>query len=175
MRWRRRTLVGGAAVLMFLSACGGAQQDGGGGDSGEQLTEVSLRLDWLWGSEHAPYFVAQEKGFFEEAGLDVTIREVEGSTVSAKLVGNGNDDFGIVAAGTVVSSVGQEVPIKTVATLLQAIPTGIMYQQDVPIDDVQDLYGKDLGVIIDSVTYNEWGAVADMNNVDRDKINEVGV
>jgi len=175
MSFLRRMLISAVAVLMFLTACGDDEEREGGGESGAQLAEVSLRLDWLWGSEHAPYFVAQEKGFFEEAGLNVTIREGEGSSVSAKLVGNRNDDFGIVAAGTVMASVGQGVPIKTAATLLQLNPTGIIYQQDTPVDDAQDLHGKKLGVIIDSVTYNEWEAVTEINNVDRDQINEIGV
>lgn len=162
------------AIALSLAACG-SDSRGGSGSSEGGLRKVSLRLDWLWGSEHAPYFVAAEKGYFEDEGLDVEILEGEGSTVSAKLVGNGSNDFGVVAAGTAIASVSQEVPLKTVATLFQSIPSAIAYRTDDPIEDLSDLHGKKLGVVTDSVTYNEWEAVADLNDVDRSQIEEVSV
>src|SRR5690606_16071011 len=84
-----------------------------------ETVDVSLRLDWLWGAEHAPYFVALDQGYYEEAGLNVDIREGEGSTLAARLVGTGDDTFGVVSAGTVLASVSQGIPLKTVATLIQ--------------------------------------------------------
>lgn len=141
----------------------------------QELQEVSLRLDWLYGSEHAPYFVAQEKGFFEEAGLDVTIREGEGSSVSSKVVGAGDDTFGVVAAGTVLLSVAEGIPIQAVATVFQDTPTAIIFPDGADISGPKDLEGKRLGVLIKSVTYNEWEAIADIHELDRDAINEVAM
>jgi NitT/TauT family transport system substrate-binding protein len=176
MRIRRVGSIGLiVAIGLSLAACAGDDPGGPGSSEQGSLRKVSLRLDWLWGSEHAPYFVALEKGYFEDEGLDVEILEGEGSTVSAKLVANGSNDFGVVAAGTVIASVSQELPLKTVATLFQSIPTAIAYGTDDPIDDLSDLHGKKLGVVTDSVTYNEWGAVADLNEVDRGQIDEVSV
>ncbi|MBN9001395.1 MAG: ABC transporter substrate-binding protein, partial [Rhizobiales bacterium] len=45
------------------------------------LDKVKLRLDWVFGAEHAPIFLAMEKGFFKDAGIDVTVLPGEGSSV----------------------------------------------------------------------------------------------
>jgi NitT/TauT family transport system substrate-binding protein len=139
--------------------------------------DLTLRLDWLLGSEHAPYYVAIEKGFFKEAGLNVTIREGEGSSVTVKLVGNGNDTFGIVGAGTVLLSVAEGIPVQSVATIFQNSPTAVIFPKDKPLKSLEDLRGKNLGVLIKSVTYPEWQALAKMKNLDIKamKITEVGI
>ena len=46
------------------------------------LDKVTLRLDWVYGSEHAPIFLARDKGFFAKEGIDVTILPGQGSTVT---------------------------------------------------------------------------------------------
>lgn len=148
----------------------------GGGDAGSDgLKEVSLRLDWLWGSEHTPYVVALEKGYFREAGLDVSLQEGEGSAVSSKLVANGNDTFGIVSAGQVVASVAEGLPIKAVATPFLSTGTAIVSPKDQPVDELSDLFGKKLGVDTDSIVFQEYRAAASLNEIDVGKIDEVGV
>ena len=62
------------------------------------LDKVTLRLDWVFGSEHAPIFFARDKGYFKDEGIDVSILAGEGSTVTVKLVGNATADFGYAAA-----------------------------------------------------------------------------
>lgn len=161
-------------LALLLSACGSGSGSSGNGDS-NGLKEVSLRLDWVAGSEHSPYVVALEEGYFEQAGLDVTIREGEGSSVTAKLVANGNDTFGIVSAGLVVASVSQGLPIRAVATPFKSTGTAILSPGDQPVNELTDLYGKDLGVDVKSIVYQEYKAVASLNNIDTSQINEVGI
>jgi NitT/TauT family transport system substrate-binding protein len=139
------------------------------------LKKVTLRLDWLYGGEHAPYYVAAAKGYFKDAGLDVKIAEGNGSTVSAKLVGNGSDTFGVCSAGTVLASVGNGVPIKAVATIFQSVPSGVVSPMDKKITKLSQLYGKTLGLDPTSDDFNAWQAVASLNHIDRSKIHEVSV
>ena len=57
--------------------------------------EVSVQLDWLVRGNHAMFFVARDKGYFSQAGINVTAsRQGTGSTDALKLVANGNADFG---------------------------------------------------------------------------------
>jgi NitT/TauT family transport system substrate-binding protein len=139
------------------------------------LTNVSLRLDWLYGAEHAAYFVAQAKGYFKDAGLNVKIEQGNGSTVSAKLVGNGSDTFGVCSAGTVLASVNQHLPIESVATLFQNVPSGIVSPMSKKITSLTQLDGKTLGVDPSSDDYNAWHAVAALNHIDLSKIHEVSI
>jgi len=51
-------------------------------------TKFPFRLNWTLYGEHAPFFVARDKGFYKEEGLDVEIQEGSGSTTVAQLVAN---------------------------------------------------------------------------------------
>ena len=44
--------------------------------------KVSLRLDWVYGSEHAPFFLAIEMGYFKDENIDLNLMPGEGSSVT---------------------------------------------------------------------------------------------
>jgi NitT/TauT family transport system substrate-binding protein len=139
----------------------------------EAVDTVSLRLDWVIGSEHAPIFVARDKGFFKEEGIDVNLLAGEGSTVVVKLVGNKSNDFGYATADQVLMAHAKGLPIVTTAVVLQSTPGCIIYPKSKPITKLEDLYGKRLGTQIKSVVDKQWEAVARMNKIDRSKITEI--
>ncbi|MDQ6621804.1 MAG: ABC transporter substrate-binding protein, partial [Pseudomonadota bacterium] len=57
--------------------------------------DVSVQLDWLVRGNHAMFFVAKEKGYFSQGGINVTaVRKGTGSVDALKLVSNGNAEFG---------------------------------------------------------------------------------
>jgi NitT/TauT family transport system substrate-binding protein len=134
---------------------------------------VSLRLDWVIGSEHAPIFLAKEKGFFKDEGIDVNILAGEGSTVVVKLVGNKSNDFGYATADQVLMAHAKGLPIMTTAVVLQDTPGCIIFPKSQPITKLEQLYGKRLGTQIKSVVDKQWDAVARMNKIDRSKITEI--
>ena len=134
---------------------------------------VSLRLDWVIGSEHAPIFVARDKGFFKEEGIEVNLLAGEGSTVVVKLVGNKSNDFGYATADQVLMAHAKGLPIRTTAVVLQSTPGCIIFPKSKPIAKLEDLYGKRLGTQIKSVVDKQWEAVARMNKIDRSKITEI--
>ena len=134
---------------------------------------VSLRLDWVIGSEHAPIFVARDKGFFKEEGIDVNLLAGEGSTVVVKLVGNKSNDFGYATADQVLMAHAKGLPIVTTAVVLQNTPGCIIFPKSKAITKLEDLYGKRLGTQIKSVVDKQWEAVARMNKIDRSKITEI--
>jgi NitT/TauT family transport system substrate-binding protein len=158
-RWRPLLLL---AVVLLVGASPAAALD-----------SVSLRLDWVIGSEHAPIFLAQEKGFFKDEGIDVKILAGEGSTVVVKLVGNKSNDFGYATADQVLMAHAKGLPIKTTAVVLQNTPGAIIFPKNKPIARLQDLYGKKLGTQIKSVVDKQWEAIARIHKVDRSKITEI--
>jgi NitT/TauT family transport system substrate-binding protein len=134
---------------------------------------VSLRLDWVVGSEHAPIFLAVEKGFFRDEGLDVKILAGEGSTVTVKLVGNKSNDFGYATADQALMAYAKGLPVVATAVVLQKSPSAIIFPKAKALGKLEDLYGKKLGTQIKSVVDKQWDAVARVNRIDRKKITEV--
>lgn len=135
--------------------------------------KVSLRLDWVYGSEHAPIFLARDKGFFKNEGIDVQLLPGQGSTVTVKLVGNGTADFGYAAADTALIAVGKGLPVVSTAVILQKSPSAIIFPASSGIETLKDLYGKTLGVQYKSTTEKQWRAVEKINGIDDAKIHQV--
>lgn len=135
--------------------------------------KVTLRLDWVFGSEHAPIVLAKQKGFFAAENIDLTLMPGEGSTVTVKLVGNRTTEFGYAAADQSLMAFSRELPVVATAVILQKSPSAIIYPASLGITSLKDLYGKKLGVQLRSNTEKQWLAVAKINGIDRSKISEV--
>jgi NitT/TauT family transport system substrate-binding protein len=93
-------------------------------------TKFPFRLNWTLYGEHAPFFVARDKGFYKEEGLDVEIQEGSGSTTVAQLVANATSPVAYVDAATMMRGVGAGMPIKAVGVTLQQSPMAFIYRAD---------------------------------------------
>ena len=72
------------------------------------------------GGHYAPYFLAKEKGYYSEEGIDATIGEGNGSGSTSTLIANGADKFGVgIDAGTMATTVVQGAPIKMIAGIVK--------------------------------------------------------
>jgi NitT/TauT family transport system substrate-binding protein len=94
--------------------------------------KFQFRLNWTLYGEHAPFFVARDKGFYKEEGLDVEILEGSGSTTVAQLVSNMTNPIAYVDAATMMRGVGAGMPIKAVGVTLQQSPMSFIYRADAP-------------------------------------------
>jgi len=98
---------------------------------GAQTPEkFQFRLNWTLYGEHAPFFVARDKGFYKEEGLDVEILEGSGSTTVAQLVANMTNPVAYVDAATMMRGVGAGMPIRAVGVTLQQSPMAFIYRSD---------------------------------------------
>ena len=59
-----------------------------------RLTPANIRLDFIIGGKHAPWYVALEKGFYAKRGLNATIQASTGSADTVRTIGSGGADFG---------------------------------------------------------------------------------
>src|SRR6478609_561430 len=89
-----------------------------------------FRLNWTLYGEHAPFFVALDKGFYKAEGLDVEILEGSGSTTVAQLVANQTNPVAYVDAATMMRGIGAGMPIKAVGVTLQQSPMAFIYRAD---------------------------------------------
>ena len=96
----------------------------------QTLEKFPFRLNWTIYGEHAAFFVARDKGFYKEEGLDVEIAEGSGSTTVAQLVANLTSPVAYVDAATMMRGIGAGMPIKAVGVTLQQSPMAFIYRAD---------------------------------------------
>ena len=121
-----------AATIAASIACG---------DDAERVS-VSLAMDWYPNANHAGLFIAQEKGYFEEEGLDVTIYTPDDPATVLLTVGSGQDDFGLSYQTEVLLAIEQQVPVISVAALVQHPLNSIMALKTTGIERPKDLKDK---------------------------------
>ena len=95
-----------------------------------KLDKFPFRLNWTLYGEHAPFFVARDKGFYAQEGLEVEIQEGSGSTTVAQLVAASNSPVAYVDAATMMRGVTNGMPIKAVGVTLQQSPMAFIYRAD---------------------------------------------
>ncbi len=139
----------------------------------EELIPVSFRLNYTASGLHAPFYMALEKGYYEEVGLDVTMGEGTGSGTTAKLVGTGSDDIGLVDSASVASAVAAGIEIKIVAPVYAVNGFGIITLEENGINTPKDLEGKKVGIATGDGPSKLFAAVAGATGVDESKISYV--
>lgn len=108
----------------------------------QSLEPVTLRLDWLPLSYHAPFHLAVANGYYKAAGIDIKILDGKGSGNTIQLVANGLDTFGFADAGVVAKSVGQGIPVKMIMGVFKRSAVSLMTPVDTGIKTPQDVKGK---------------------------------
>ena len=130
------------AVTLTVTACGGSgtEPSGAPGDKVGYLTSFST-----FGRDAYAY-VAQDKGFFTDAGLDVTITPGTGTVDVLKLVGGGRADFGTADfTATTITVAKEKLPVTVVAAVHQRSLAAIVSLEGGGISKPADLAGKKIG------------------------------
>jgi len=141
----RRSVIALVAVLglALVSACNNGD-DGKQADTG--LTKVSYLTSFNAFGREAYAYVALEKGYFKDAGFDVTINRGSGTVDVMKLVAGGQADYGIGDfTGTVITLGKQKLPVTTVGMIHQRSLAAIVSLDGYGISKPQDLVGKSVG------------------------------
>ena len=117
-------------LMLSLFAAAAALSLAATAASAQALEKFPFRLNWTLYGEHAPFFVALDKGFYKDEGLDVEILEGSGSTTVAQLVANATSPVAYVDAATMMRGVSAGMPIKAVGVTLQQSPMSFIYRAD---------------------------------------------
>jgi NitT/TauT family transport system substrate-binding protein len=106
--------------------------------------KITLRLEWTaWGG-HAPLYLAKEKGWLSQAGLDVDIEDGNGSNTTVQLVGSGQFDVGHASLAAMAIGRDKGLPLKAFAVFLRKNDLGLLIPTDSTIHTPKDLAGKQL-------------------------------
>lgn len=166
-----------ALAALLLAACGG--DDGGSSTtaSGRRLDEVTVQLDYQIRGNHAPFFVAKEKGYFADEGIDVKeIRIGTGSPDAMRIVGGGQADFGFGDLPTLVTARTQGADVVALAAVNQRTPLGFCAKRERhDLRSPKDLVGLTFGAHTAGSTYIFYRAMIAANGIDRSQITEATV
>jgi putative hydroxymethylpyrimidine transport system substrate-binding protein len=107
--------------------------------------KLTLMLDWFVNPDHAPIFIAQEKGFFTEKGLEVEIIAPSNPNDPPKLVASKKADLAVSYQHQHHIQVDQGLPLVRIATLVATPLNSLVVLADGEIKDLDDLKGKTIG------------------------------
>src|SRR5438105_13834100 len=133
---KRFTLGFTAAIVCALAAPAIAQTK----------DKVVLLLNWYTYSEHAPFYVGKERGYFDQEGIDLDIQEGRGSGVTVQAVAAGTANFGYADVPTMMKAASKGAPVTAVGVALQTSPMSVMGFADKNIRKPEDLKGKTVAV-----------------------------
>lgn len=142
MKRRTAAVLTAAAMISMtvLTGCGAKEESSAAKNDLEKITFV---LDWTPNTNHTGLYVAQEKGYFEEAGLEVEIVQPpeDGAEV---LVSSGKAQFGVSFQDSMAPAlVGDTaLPIKAVAAVIQHNTSGIISRKGEGMDSPKGMEGK---------------------------------
>ncbi|MEZ5075879.1 MAG: ABC transporter substrate-binding protein [Solirubrobacterales bacterium] len=127
-----------AGLSVALGACGEKSEDSGG----DERQSLSLVLDFYPNPDHAGIYMAQQLGYFEEAGLDVSIATPSDPALPIKQVAAGRADLAISYEPEVVLAREQGLDVVAVAAIVNRPLTSMFWLRKSGVKGVAGLKGK---------------------------------
>jgi len=126
-------------LVLSLAGCGGSAKNSAAPDK----TKVTVCLDWTPNTNHTGFYVAAARGYYDEAGLEVTIVQPPEDGATA-LVAAGQAQFGVTAQDTLAGALAldEPLPVTAVAALLQHNSSGLIARAGEGLDRPAGLEGK---------------------------------
>ena len=171
MRTRKALLLMAAVLAVLglsLAGCGGGDDDDGGGGAGGQKDKVTLQLKWVTQAQFAGYYAALEKGFYDEEGLDVTIRAGGPDIVPEQVVLGGEAEFGINWQDSLLKARDEGGKLQNIGQVFTRSGMTEIAWKDTGIDTIGELRGKKVGVWLGGNEHKLFAALV-KNGIDPQK------
>ncbi|SOH93883.1 putative hydroxymethylpyrimidine transport system substrate-binding protein [Monaibacterium marinum] len=150
-------------ALMFLASQVAAQD------------RMTLVLDWFINPDHGPIIIAQENGYFADAGLEVEIIAPADPSDPPKMVAAGRADLAISYQPQLHLQIHEGLPLQRVGTLVATPLNCLLVLEDGPIESPADLAGRKVGFSVGGVEEAVLGAVLNTHGLSLDDIELVNV
>jgi putative hydroxymethylpyrimidine transport system substrate-binding protein len=126
-------------ILAFLAAPAMAQD------------KMTLILDWFVNPDHGPIILAEELGYFEEAGLEVEVVAPADPSDPPKMVAAGQADLAISYQPQLHMQIENGLPLRRVGTLVATPLNCLLVLKDGPVKSTADLKGRKVGFSVAGV------------------------
>jgi putative hydroxymethylpyrimidine transport system substrate-binding protein len=133
---------------------------------------LTLMLDWFVNPGHGPIIIAKERGYFEQAGLQVKIEEPADPSTPAKLVAAGKVDLAVSYQPNLTMDVSAGLPLIRASTLVATPLNTLLVLDNGKNDSLADLKGKKIGI---SISGNEEATLSTMLGQEDVKFSDVQI
>ncbi len=166
-----RLIAGLAVVAAVVTAGCGEKQERREGDS----ERLSVALDFYVNPDHAGIFTALERGYFDEAGLEVEPQVPSDPSAPIRQVAAGRADLAISYEPEVLLAQDQDLPVIAVAALVGRPLTSLISLPEARIEDVGDLEGKTIATAGIPYQADYLDAILDRDGLDIDDVEQQDV
>lgn len=160
----KTTLLTTAALALALTASAARAEE-----------KFTFALNWFPVGDHAAYWVAKEKGYFKEAGLDVTLENSKGSGDSIAKVDTGRADAGLADAAVVIGSRARGTSVQIVGMIFDKSPMNFFSKKSAAISEPKQLVGKTVAAPPGDSQRQMWPAFAKANGLEVNAITWVNI
>ena len=136
---------------------------------------MNLMLNWTPTADHAPIYFAKAKGWYTEAGIDLSIEAGRGSALSAQRVGSGGANIGIADLPTAMQAVGKGADLKAIMVIYANSPQGFYWLKSSGINGPKDFAGRKIGNPPGDAARLMWPAFAKKTGIDAGAVNFVNL
>jgi len=158
-----------ALASVFVTGIAGASK-------GQGLVKINYMTSFGTGGTEAYAYVALEKGFFRDAGFDVSITPGAGTTSDAQFVSTGRMDYSPGDFATmVIGRANSGLPVKCVALIQQSLLSAFISRDSKGIRSWKDLEGRTLGTTPGAVSNVLFPYIAKRAGFDASKVTVVPV
>ncbi len=123
-------------VLIFIGGCASQPTD---------LHSIALPMGYVANVQFSPFYMAEERGYFTDAGFDVTF-DYRYETDGIQLVASGETPFTVASGDQVIQARSHGLPVKAIAAWYQAFPVGSISLERTPLSTPADLAGLTVGI-----------------------------
>lgn len=141
----------------------------------QSAEKINFILNWVAGGDHAPIYWAQARGLYKKAGIDLTIEQGKGSTLSSQRVGIGKNQLGIADLGTALVTKGKGADLVGVMNIYANSPYGMYWLKSSGIKSIKDFAGKKIGNPAWDAARKMWPALAAATGVDPKSVRWVNI
>ncbi len=139
---RKRLVVTMLAVVLGICLVGAVFANGAKESAKPGMDKVTLRTNWLFYGSHGIFFLGIDKGFYAAQGIDLVVRQGNGSGNAVRLVANKEDTFAYVSSATMMNLAAQAAPVISVMEVDAMGTDAVLARPDSGIKTFKDLVGK---------------------------------
>ncbi|MEA3458260.1 MAG: ABC transporter substrate-binding protein [Candidatus Thermoplasmatota archaeon] len=131
-------------LMLVLSISGCVEEES------VELQDVTVKLKWLHCVQFAGLYIANEKGYYADENLNVTIEETDFTNEPVDVIAEGNAEFGVDDADRILVKMGEGASLKTIGVIFRIGPLGYVSLKDSNITIPTDFVGKNIGLTPDA-------------------------
>lgn len=137
--------------------------------------ELNLQLNWTAGGDHAPIYYALQEGWYDDVGVELTVRQGSGSGAAATALDVGQTEIAIIDTPTALQFLARGSEFTGVMVAYNDNAAGLYWRRSSGIETIKDIAGRSIGAPAFDATRQMWVPAARALGVDPESVNWVNL